>query len=285
VSTATRSYAIRRILVALDASRESLAALAAAVELAAKLEAELLGLFVEDINLLQLSESPYAREFLYPAAAEAPLDRACMERKLRAQAEQARRALAAAAERAHVVWSFRTVRGHVPAEVLAAAADVDLVALGRRGWKPWDARRLGSTALAAMTHTTPALLLCEHGAPLKLPVLVCYDGSPVAQHALAAAAELARGGSNNLIVLCLAEAPKIMKRLREQVEQLLEGKKLHVRCRALDPRDEASVLQAVRAEKPGILILTDKGHFPGPDPVEALLRDMDTCLMLLSDGG
>ena len=44
---------IRRILVALDTSKHSLAALEAADELAAWLKAELFGLFVEDINLLR----------------------------------------------------------------------------------------------------------------------------------------------------------------------------------------------------------------------------------------
>ena len=44
---------IRRILVALDASPASLSAMQNAVELAARLGAELIGLFVEDINLLR----------------------------------------------------------------------------------------------------------------------------------------------------------------------------------------------------------------------------------------
>ena len=43
---------IRRILVALDASPHSLAALEAASELADALKAELVGIFVEDVNLL-----------------------------------------------------------------------------------------------------------------------------------------------------------------------------------------------------------------------------------------
>ena len=51
-----------RILVALDASPQSEAALRAAAELAALLEAELEGLFVEDINLLHLCGLPFGRE-------------------------------------------------------------------------------------------------------------------------------------------------------------------------------------------------------------------------------
>ena len=48
-------FAIRRILIALDASTHSLAALDAAAEMAANMQAELIGLFVEDENLLHLS--------------------------------------------------------------------------------------------------------------------------------------------------------------------------------------------------------------------------------------
>ena len=52
-----------RILVALDASPRSLAALSTAGALAAELDAELSGLFVEDINLQRLLALPFAREF------------------------------------------------------------------------------------------------------------------------------------------------------------------------------------------------------------------------------
>ncbi|MGB7837261.1 MAG: universal stress protein, partial [Terrimicrobiaceae bacterium] len=59
---------IRRILVALDASAHSRAALEAACELALGLDAELSGLFVEDINLLRLAQLPFASEISYPSA-------------------------------------------------------------------------------------------------------------------------------------------------------------------------------------------------------------------------
>ena len=53
---------VRRILVAVDASHHSIAALEAAVELATRFQAELLGLYVEDINLLRLAQLPFGRE-------------------------------------------------------------------------------------------------------------------------------------------------------------------------------------------------------------------------------
>lgn len=66
---------IRRILVALDTSPSSQAALEAAVALAERLNAEVCGLFVEDVDLLRVAESPYAREILYPSAEEGRLTR------------------------------------------------------------------------------------------------------------------------------------------------------------------------------------------------------------------
>ena len=73
----------RRILVALDASQHSLAALEAASELAEALKAELVGIFVEDVNLLNLAGLPFVREVGYPSGAARPLDSPSMERALR----------------------------------------------------------------------------------------------------------------------------------------------------------------------------------------------------------
>ena len=58
---------IQRILVALDASTDSLAALDAAAKLAQCLQAELVGLFVEDVNLLYMAGLPFTRELRFPS--------------------------------------------------------------------------------------------------------------------------------------------------------------------------------------------------------------------------
>lgn len=122
---------IRRILVALDASTDSVAALKTAASLAASLQAELVGLFVEDINLLRLAGLPFASEVQRVTGTGRVLDEAGMERDLQLQASQARRALANAAADAEATWTFRVVRGVVTTEILAAALEADLLTLGR----------------------------------------------------------------------------------------------------------------------------------------------------------
>ena len=119
---------IRRITVVQE-SAQAARALDAVAETAAALEAELTGLFVENVELLHFAGLPFAREI--GAFSARALDVRTMERRLRSQAEEARRALAAAAEGKPLRWSFRIERGSVPEQVRGALAEADLVVLLR----------------------------------------------------------------------------------------------------------------------------------------------------------
>jgi hypothetical protein len=126
---------VRRITV-VQGSAQAGRALAAVAEAAAALEAELHGLFLEDVELLHFAALPFARE-IGVSARPRRLDVPTMERRLRGEAEEARRALAAAAEGKPLRWSFRVERGSLPARVRSALADADLVVLlGDRGGRP-----------------------------------------------------------------------------------------------------------------------------------------------------
>lgn len=277
-------HRIRRILVALDASAHSLAALDAAVELAARLEAELLGLFVEDVELLSLAECPYARELLYPSAKEAPLSRATMEARLRAQSERAREALGNAAGRSHVPWTFRIVRGRVTPEILAAAAEADLLAMGKIGWSFGPLVRLGSSALAVVTSAIPVLLVSEQGLPPNVKLVVYYEGSIAAQRSLLAALQLAKAKQNIITVLLAAADGDRALKMRDEVNALLKGKEIEVRYREIDPDDEMSLFRALKAEQPGSLVLGGRELLKKLQSIGAPQREIEAPLLLLADG-
>jgi len=118
---------IRRVIVGLDPALQSRALLEAAVELAERMEAELIGLFVENQDLLHFAGLPFAREVGFASAARRTLDVPTMERSLRALAKEAQQMLASVAGRTSVQWSFRIVRGSPAAELLAVAEEFDLV--------------------------------------------------------------------------------------------------------------------------------------------------------------
>ncbi len=276
-------FVIRRILVALDTSPHSLAALDAAVNLAAKMNAELLGLFVEDIALLRLADVPCAREVLYFSAAEVPLSRASMESSLRIQSEQAREALAAAAQRAQVEWSFRTVRGDVSSEVLAAASDVDLLAMGKGGWSLDRMFRMGSTALELSASSIPVLLLPESGLPPKASLVVYYDGSQAAKRGLLAALQLADSGMDGITVLLDAANRDDAILLQDEIDTLTRGTAKKFRYRQIDPHDKASLLRALEAERTGVLVLGGREFLKKLPPLDVLLRETDMSLLLLGN--
>jgi len=112
--------AFRRILVGLDASQASLAAVEAAAALARRVGAELAGLFVEDEDVLRLAALAFG-VVRVPSGAREALDLRTAQAEQRALAARAREALERAAAGQRLACSFTVARGRVVAEVLAAA--------------------------------------------------------------------------------------------------------------------------------------------------------------------
>lgn len=274
-----REMTIRRILVALDASPHSLSALEAAAELAASLRAELLGLFVEDINLLRLAELPFAREVGFFSGTLRRLDTQHVERQLHAQAGRARQALTTIAERAQVRWSFHVARGQIASQLLAAALDADLVILGKAGWS--GQRRLGSTARAVLSQVRGPALILQQGIRLGLPVLVLYDSSSTAQRALAAAIQLVRGKEGSVTILILADGPDAAQSLQTEVAAWLRERGLEARYRWLSKADVPRLCRVVQAEGGGVLVLHGDTPLLQDEALVALFNEVQCPVLLI----
>lgn len=273
-----KGWTIRRILVAVDGSRHSLAALEAASELAAGMDAELMGLFVEDVRLIQAAGAPAAREVRYPFVAAARLDPVRMERELRVQAEQARRAIAATCGPRQIKWSFRVVRGEVALEVLSAAMEADLLILGKVSRPLIRQVRVGSTARAAAARAPCCVLLLRFETGIKPPVVTVYDGSPAAREALKVASHLARRQGGYLAVLNVAATSSEEYRLQAETADGLRAQGLLIRYRQLAGLEVETLAQVVQTEKCGVLVLSD--NLLPPEALQALL-DRVECPVLL----
>lgn len=236
----TSEFLIKRILVALDASPHSLAALEEAAGLAQRLEAELVCLFVEDANLLRLAGLPLTPGFNLLTAARQDPDLESIERELRALAGQVRKAVEETGRRRGVAVAFRVARGGVAAELIAAGDEADLLIIGRRGhgfenrlrlphWsrKPDAAPRrerihLGMTARRVAAGARHSVLLIHRGAHIAGPLMVAYDGSPGAERALAAAARIAGRNGSDISVLALGDSPEARHAHGQQAQTWLD---------------------------------------------------------------
>jgi len=273
--------AIGRILVALNASPHSLAMLEAAARLAAELEAELMGLFVEDINLLRLAGLPFAREVADISAVARQLDVHAMERALRGQAEQIRRALAQVSERRSLRWSFRAVRGNVVAEVVDVAREADLIIVGREARWTSAGGLTASTAYAVTARAPCSVVLLRHGASFGRPVVVWFDGSAAAQRALATAAQLARADDKNLVVMVPAATADKAAQLEETAAAWLSVRGLRARFRRLARGDATSLAQTVRREGGRVLVLDAASPFLQDPAVHEALNAVDCPLVVV----
>ncbi len=280
MSAEERDLKVRRILVALDASPHSLAALEAAVELAALMEAEMLGLFVEDVNLLRMAELPFAQEVCVSTTACRWLDVQAIERDLRAQAARLRRMLAVHAGRARVRWSFEVARGVIAHELLTAAAQADMISLGRAGHSLGE-RHLGSTVRAVLSEAPCLTLVVRQGERLELPVMVLYDGSPPAQRALAAASRLVEGRGRHVIVLIPTRDQQAVERIKSEVSERLKEHDLMARYHTVGAPDAHRLARAIQTEPLGTLVLPADSTVLSHEAIIDLIDRMEVPILVV----
>ena len=194
----------------------------AAVRLAARFGAELLGLFVEDINVLRVAELPYAQEFGVYSAQRRRINTVDVERQLRVRSRQVQDRFTLLSGRASIQATFRVTRGSVGTEIQSAAADADVLIVGRAGWSQLRERQVGSTTRAVCSAEDPRITaVLQSGAQLAPPILAVYDASEAGEKALIFAEGLVDETGGALEVLLVADTELLLKARRNLLERAL----------------------------------------------------------------
>ncbi len=250
MNEATPEYSRRHIVVALDASSYSQAALRAAAELATLLDIDLEGLFVEDINLLHLSGFPFSREIGSYTATARPLENVVVERQLRTLAALIQQSMNRVVLKSPVRWTFHVRRGSVVNELLAAAQSAEMLSIGRSG----QVRRttLGSTARALVQKSQRPLLVLGEDGNLVYPLIAIYTGSATSQRVLQWLASLTH---------YTQRAVRVMLVVRPDIERTVDELETEARSILGELAVEfisvryGSVLMTLRAHNGGTLVL------------------------------
>jgi nucleotide-binding universal stress UspA family protein len=273
--------AIRRILVALDAATHSRRALESVAELAARLHAEVAGLFVEDTNLLSLAQMPFVGHVSLPTGLATRIDSNGVERELRAMASQAERDLARAAERVRVKWSFRVVRGQMANEVEAASEEADLVVVESASRPLTRHLSLDAPTRRTFARARRTTLFLRPGAWLHRPVVVRFDGTEATAAALNVAAILTAGGRGELGVLIYAEDSEEFGRLQQEAREILEGRSVVVGWHQLSEPTLRKVCGTAREFCAGLLVVASDDDLLKPEESGRLLETLDCPVLLV----
>ncbi|MDN5848103.1 MAG: universal stress protein [Nitrococcus sp.] len=248
---------IKRIIVLLDSSRAARVALEAAAELAARRRARLLGLLVEDTDLLRSASLPFGREIGFTSGRIRPMSSADMERRLRRQAEEARRLLAAAGRRRAIEWSLQICRGQVEAETLAITLPTDLLVLRRIDWARGTGLRFGQlTVRIATTANCSVMVLGEPPQAPRQPILVLYEGAETGDRALAAAALMARESKQEIMVLLPPSAEPMAEGSEAAARNWARRHKTSISFMRLPGVDAGTLVQALRQLGGRVLVLS-----------------------------
>ncbi|MDW7746035.1 universal stress protein [Halomonas sp.] len=167
---------VMRVLALLDASRHSLAALAAAVDLAVTRQAELVALYVEDQDLLGSAGFPFAREIGAASGRVRRLSRSDLEAGMARQARRVTEALDAAVAGRELQHQLRVSRGRVVSEALSLAGPGDLLVLGKAGLSGHWGVRLGSTSRALILEAPCTVIIWDERLSLARGPLRTLDG-------------------------------------------------------------------------------------------------------------
>jgi len=234
---AKREPPARRVMIGLEPAMLDAAALAAAARLAQSVGAELAALFVEDINLLRWASLPFAQEIGAASAARRSVATTDIERALRVQAEQLKRALAEGVQRLELQWTFEVARGQGLSALLACAGAGDIVVLAG------SAGRSTQPALEALLKSAFSF---EPAAPGR--VAAALDSGPEAMRVLSAAHTLAQASDAGLVLLIFREDARAGE-IAERAEAWLTERGAAARIALMPDPDPALIAGLIERER------------------------------------
>ncbi|MEF8793563.1 universal stress protein [Thiohalorhabdus sp.] len=254
---ARRDDTIRRLVVLVDASHPSRAALEEAAKLAARSGTELLGLFVEEEDILRSAALPFTQEIGPTSGTLRPMDPARIERRLRGQARDIQQLLRGLSERHAITASLEVARGGVVAQALAYITPEDLIVVGKTGGSVLRPGRLGSTARHLIGEASLRVMVLEEpGRQGERPTMVLFDQPEPGYRALATALRIARRDSLSLTLLLPPADPETVDDLRRRAETWLADQGAEADVQVLAGTSWERLAQAVHSREGRALVVS-----------------------------
>ncbi len=276
---ADTDFAIARVVAVLDAVCQATDAMTAAIDIAARCNVELAGLFIEDDSLFRMASMPGARHLTLTPTARASFGIDTLETEMRSRANLAVAALGAAAATKGVHWSFRSIRGMPGALLRQAARSGDLLVFpGAAPIGGWPLR-LHSPLLRAAGVTASSALIVRRPASFSRPLVVASADPDRVRRALAAARRL-RAGDHDAIDVAV---PGLA---RDVAARTLAGLKDFIRVRELRDATSRSVIDLAKSLGSDLIVLTSESLLGEEgDLSDELLSKADHQVLLVRQPG
>jgi len=269
-----------RVVVALDPSARDLPALDIVRCMIKEALPELIGLFIEDIRLLEHAHSRLAREVMH-SGVERPLDLAALSRQLRAQSARVRRRFESAASELGLPCTFQIARGEVFAELTSRAAQAEALVVtfatqstGLRAEWLAAVRQLSSQPVRS-------LLFAREGWTTGTSILAVIDESTNAESLLGVAVPLAKQSHSPLTLLLVGSSSQ-REQLQKRARGILEAETaLSSSMTTTSELNAAVITSVVQREHARLLIMPWHGRGDDVDLATRLLDDIRSAVLLV----
>lgn len=252
---------VRHILIPIDGSDFGKTAVAYGIYMARKLDAQLTGLHVVDVRLMQgpvftdisgsIGLPPY-QEFL-PA----------IESSLEAKAESIFKEFNEQCEAAGIRPETKKITGVIDEAIIEEGRTCcDWILLAQRGehFHIGSGAILGSTAQSVVRRSgKPVMVTPEHFREIRR-MAIAYDGSAPAQNALDLATELSVRAAWPLSVVIITDDPAVGAELSEKARQFLDTRKVDGTTLILKGKEDKGLLAFIREGTVELLVMGAYGH-------------------------
>ncbi len=216
-----QKHDIHRIVVGLTSASNAERAMAAAAVLARIIEAKIIGLFVQEENMVELAEFPFARVLDFDSPKPREVSRQLMQQAYARRAAICRQALSNHAGKARVNWSFSTQQGNISAKVEEMAGSGDYVVLSG------ETHGTGMHSLVRALRTVPAgvkgvvVAALHHESRTAGPIVAIDDGDEAGARTVTLAARLAEMEGRPLHLFVIAASDTDADRIEARATELV----------------------------------------------------------------
>lgn len=249
-----------------------------AVDLASRLDLEVAGLFIEDINLFRAAGLPMVRHLAIGSGVLSPLSMGQLEEDMRQVAARAAAVLGAAAARRSVKCSFRVVRGFAPAELNAATMAKDLLVVAGRRERGLPLR-LDSSLEHAVRHASCSILFAGLQAKLSRPLAVVRAGASSTLRILTSVTRFTAVGAADVAVL-VAGAPAGTAEAGTPIGSALSAAGYRSHVEETGAISLSQLIRAVRSGDHDLLVLPADLALP-ENLLESLMKEVSCDILVV----
>jgi nucleotide-binding universal stress UspA family protein len=272
---------LRNILVAVDTSAHSRAALEAAAALAKITQANIRGIFVQEKRWSQVSRLPSSTAINEWTGELVSLEEDNMQQQVERLKKRLQRQLQAISRQHKIKHSWQTAHGQVSEQILEAAKEADLITIGRRGRSFSGRNKLGSTAKAIIRKADKPILILKEGLRLRDTITVVYNATAQSREGLKMALGIAEKNESKLSILVLNESSQSGSERDKTVEKMVEGAAIPVNITLFQQPSIGQFLNVINYQQSGLLVIPKNQSFLKEKALEITLEHIHCPVLLI----